>query len=122
MADVMLDAAGHDSAAFFALAHHPAIHDSILGFHAQQGIEKALKSALFRRQVLVPRTHRLGQLPQALSDANIAAPPHADTIDTLDPYAVQARYAALSAGPLDRAAAACWLKDVPAWAAGFATP
>ena len=119
MADLMLQAARRDAAAYAALCQHGRIHDSILGFHAQQGIEKALKSTLFRRGHLVPRTHNLGQLLQALADAGIAAPPHADHIDTLDPYAVQARYGALDAGPLDHQAVTTWLNDVLAWATGF---
>jgi hypothetical protein len=119
MADVMLAAARHDSAAYFVLVAHPAIHDSILGFHAQQAVEKALKSVLFGHGVMVPRTHHIAQLLDALADAGIAAPPHAETIDLLNPYAVQARYGALDAGALDRHAVGSWLRDVLDWATGF---
>ena len=119
MSGVMLESAGHDLAAYFALVQHADIHDSVLGFHAQQGIEKALKAALFKHSVFVPKTHSLGYLLQALSDANIEAPPHADAIDTLDPYAVQARYGALGNSPLDRLAVGTWLKAVVDWATGL---
>ena len=122
MGDLMLQAARRDAAAYAALCQHGGIHDSILGFHAQQGIEKALKSTLFRRGHLVPRTHNLGQLLQALADAGIAAPPHADVIDTLDPYAVQARYGALDAGSLDHRDIGVWLIDVLDWAATHKAP
>lgn len=119
MADLMLVSAQRDAAAYFALVDNVGIHDSILGFHAQQVIEKAIKAALFKHGVQVPRTHDIGQLLDALGDAAIAAPPHADALDILNPYAVQARYGALDAGALDRGLTAGWLKDVVAWAAGF---
>ena len=119
MSNVMLESAGYDVGAYFALVQRIDIHDSILGFHAQQGIEKALKAALFKHSVFVPKTHSLGYLLQALSDANVEAPPHADLIDTLDPYAVQARYGALGIGALDRLIVGTWLKDVVDWAAGL---
>ena len=75
MSTVMLESAGYDVGAYFALVQRTDIHDSILGFHAQQGIEKALKAALFKHSVFVPKTHSLGHLLQALSDANVEAPP-----------------------------------------------
>ena len=75
MSNVMLESAGYDVGAYFALVQRTDIHDSILGFHAQQGLEKALKAALFKHSVFVPKTHSLGHLLQALSDANVEAPP-----------------------------------------------
>jgi HEPN domain-containing protein len=116
MADVMLEAASHDAAAYRALVRNTGIHDSILGFHAQQAVEKALKAVLFRHGVLVPRTHHIDQLLDALADAGVPAPPHADTIDTLNPYAVQARYGTLHTAALDRKVVAAWMHEVLAWA------
>ena len=116
MAGVMLELARRDAAAYQALVQHEAIHDSILGFHAQQLIEKAIKAVLFKHGVFVPRTHSIAQLLDVLDDAAIPAPPHADEIDTLDPYAMQARCDALDAGSLDRQVIGVWLNDVLAWA------
>ncbi len=125
MAGVMLVSARRDAAAYQALVGSAAIHDSILGFHAQQAVEKAIKAVLFGRRMHVPRTHNIAQLLDALVDASIIAPPHADVLDMLNPYAVQVRYGTLDAGSLDRQLAQQWLSDVLTWAdlqAGFAGP
>ena len=119
MADLMLESARRDATAYLALVQHAEIHDSILGFHAQQAVEKAIKAALFKHGVMVPRTHNIAQLLGAIGDAAIAEPPHANALDMLNPYAVLARYGSLDAGVLDRPIAEIWLKDVLAWAAGF---
>jgi HEPN domain-containing protein len=117
MAELMLESARRDAAAYFALMQHAGIHDSILGFHAQQVVEKALKSALFARGLFVPKTHNLAQLLDALADAAVAPPPHASELDTLNPYAVQARYGTLDVGALDRDAVGLWLTEILDWAA-----
>lgn len=114
MAGEMLAAARRDAAAYQALVENAAIHDSILGFHAQQVVEKALKAALFN---FVPRTHNIAMLLDVIEDAAIPAPPHADEIDALNPYAVQARYGTLDAGALNRQVVGMCLNDVLAWTA-----
>jgi HEPN domain-containing protein len=119
MADLMLESARRDAVAFFKLVQDSDVHDSIIGFHAQQAVEKALKAALFKRAVPVPRTHRIGDLLDTLHDAGIGDPPHADSLDELNPYAVQARYGTLESEPLDRAVAAVRLTAVMAWASTF---
>ena len=117
MAVEMLASAQRDAAAYRALVGNAGIHDSILGFHAQQVVEKALKAALFKHGVHVPRTHNIAQLLDVLNDATMLAPPHASAIDALNPYAVEARYGTLDTGPLERQLVAVWLNDVLAWAA-----
>ena len=116
MADLMLTSAKRDAAAFLALVGNTEIHDSILGFHAQQVVEKAIKTVLFKQGVMVPRTHNIAQLLVTLSDAGISAPPHANALDALNTYAVAARYGALDAGELDRAETTAWVNDLLAWA------
>jgi len=44
MAGVMLESARRDAAAYQALVRNAAIHDSILGFHAQQVVEPGNRS------------------------------------------------------------------------------
>ncbi len=119
MADVMLEAARRDAAACLALINIPDIHDSMVGFHAQQVVEKSIKAALFKHGVMVPKTHNIALLLDTLPQAGIAAPPHADVLDMLNPYAVAARYGALDVGPLDRAITAKWVAAVLAWAASL---
>lgn len=119
MADLMLEAARRDAAACLGLMEIAGIHDAIIGFHAQQVVEKGIKSALFKHGATVPKTHNIAQLLYTLAEAGVAQPPHADMLDMLNPYAVAARYGALDVGPLDRAVTTIWVTDVLAWAAGF---
>ena len=116
MAVVMLESAQRDAAAYQALVRNAEIHDSILGFHAQQVVEKALKAALFKHGVHVPRTHNIAQLLDVLDDAAVLAPPHADWIDELNPYAVAARYGLVEAGRLDRQRTLAAIAELLAWA------
>ncbi|WP_157265893.1 HEPN domain-containing protein [Azohydromonas aeria] len=116
MVSTLLEAARRDAVVFFKLVDDVEVHDSMLGFHAQQAIEKALKAVLSRHGVLVPRTHRIDQLLDVFQDGALPLPPHAQNLDEFNPYAVQARYGALDTGPLDRLLAAEWLKDVMDWA------
>jgi hypothetical protein len=71
---------------------------------------------LFKHALLVPRTHNIAQVLDVLHDAAIPAPPHADKLDVLNRYAVQARYGTLDAGPLDRQVVEVWLNDLLSWA------
>lgn len=116
MADLMLASALRDAAAYSALVDNAGIHDAILGFHAQQVVEKSIKAVLFMQGVMVPRSHNIAQLLDVLGDAGISAPPYADTLDALNPYAVAARYGALDAGDLDRTITTAWVEGVLAWA------
>ena len=106
----------------------PGISESILGFHAQQAVEKLIKALLSHLNVSYERTHDLGRLttlllaagerlpqtPLALSDLNdfavvyrydllfqFAAPDKADMIETvrLIREHIVARITALSATP-----------------------
>ncbi len=58
MASEMLEAARRDAAAYRALVQNAAIHDSILGFHAQQVVEKAIKAVLSSKSVAPGRPDR----------------------------------------------------------------
>jgi HEPN domain-containing protein len=85
MAALLLETARRDVVVFLKLVHDAEVHDSMVGFHAQQAIEKALKAVLFTQGVLVPRTHRIDELLDAFHDASIPAPPHAESLDELNP-------------------------------------
>lgn len=74
----------------------------ILGFHAQQAVEKALKAVLSLHAVEYPRTHNLAMLLELLRRAAIALPPDGDELVRLIPFGVVARYeAAVSAAGID---------------------
>ena len=112
----LLASAGHDRAAWQLLARDPAMHDSMLGFHAQQMIEKCLKAVLAHRGVAFRRTHDLSELLDLMADQLALQPPHADRLDELNPYAVEARYGWPFDSRLDRAQTETWLDAVMAWA------
>jgi len=64
----------------------------VLGFHAQQAVEKALKAVMTGCGIEYPRTHNLVMLVEMLRRARVALPPDADTLGQLVPFGVLLRY------------------------------
>ncbi|MBU6994069.1 HEPN domain-containing protein [Ferrovum myxofaciens] len=64
----------------------------VLGFHAEQAVEKALKAVLSNANVVYPRTHNLVMLVELLRQAQQTLPPNADELGQLVPYGVVLRY------------------------------
>lgn len=52
-----------DEIALEKLADDPDVPDDLIGFHAQQALEKLLKAALAHAGVAPPRIHDLGAAP-----------------------------------------------------------
>lgn len=102
LAQRFLALAEQDRGVFEKLADDPAMPDAAVGFFAQQTAEKSLKAVLVRHGVEFRRTHDLAELLDALADATGLAPPHADTLDELNPYAVEFRYGLVEPRGLDR--------------------
>lgn len=97
---------------------NPDISDGIIGFHAQQAIEKWLKAAMALHGIRQARIHDLGRLLQILEKEGVALPENASRLDELTIYAVPLRYDdLLDAEPLDREDAEQIIRDVEAWAA-----
>jgi HEPN domain-containing protein len=115
LAEILLTTAERDRQAFAKLAEDLNLHDSLCGFHAQQAVEKGLKAVLAHAGVVFRRTHDIAELLDLLDDAGIEAPPHADHLDELNPYAVEMRYGLLGVSGLDRQEVAQWLRDVLQW-------
>ena len=61
-------------------------------FHAQQAVEKALKSALLAANVDFPFTHDLEELLDIIDQAGIDMPHELKEVGALTPYAVESRY------------------------------
>ena len=118
VARLLLEAASRDLRACEALAAVADVHDSMVGFHAQQTIEKSLKAVLARTGVAVRRTHDIATLLDTMTDVSLPLPPHAERLDRLQPYAVDARYGLVQPGPLDRDETTRMVADVWRWAAG----
>ena len=116
VARLMLAAARRDEQAYRTLAAVPEMNDAAIGFHAHQCVEKALKAVLTHKGVVFRRTHDMAELLDLLSDAGIASLPHADLLDELNPYAVEARYALVEPTGLDRERTTRMVGAVLGWA------
>ena len=64
----------------------------VLGFHAQQGVEKALKAVLSDAGLAYPRTHNRVMLAELLRTGALPLPPDAEDFGSLVPFGVALRY------------------------------
>lgn len=116
-AAVLARKAEADAIAVRELAGNPEITDEIVGFHAQQAIEKWLKALMARRGMDETRIHDIGRLLQLLLNDGAELPDNAEQLDDLTIYAVPMRYdELLDAEPLDREATVELIQRVGAWA------
>jgi len=102
IAQLLLDAARQDLAACQLLSAGAGIGDAVVGFHAQQAVEKSLKAVLSAHRIEFRRTHDLVTLLDLLQDNHLPPPPEAAWLDELNPYAVEARYGTIEAEGLAR--------------------
>lgn len=91
-ADALLGKARDDGYVVRHMSADSSAPDWIIGFHAQQAVEKAIKSVLTRHEVEFPRTHNLSMLIELLRQHGIAVPPDADDLARLTPFGVALRY------------------------------
>jgi len=89
------------------------IDDNIIGFHAQQAVEKALKVAVVLAGVELPRTHDLEFLASLVQGAGDEVPDTLADTEWLTPWAADLRYD--EPLPLDRAAALALAESAVAW-------
>lgn len=78
--------------------------DDVVGFHAQQAVEKALKVGLTLAGIAFPRTHDLDFLIARATADSVELPSAFEQADWLTPWAAQLRYDEAPAA-LDRDAA-----------------
>jgi HEPN domain-containing protein len=88
----LLSLAREDLAAAEALDRAERVSDAPVGFHAQQAVEKAFKSAIAGRESDFPFTHDIGLLMQLCQDAGLELPNDLAEADRLTPYAAAIRY------------------------------
>jgi HEPN domain len=81
-----------DEIALKKLGDDPDVPDDLIGFHAQQALEKLMKAALAHAGVAPPRIHDLGKLLSLLAGADMAAPVSVDEARVMVPWAVEFRY------------------------------
>jgi HEPN domain-containing protein len=117
LAGLLARKAQEDATAVRQLAPNLEIADGIVGFHAQQAIEKWLKAVMALRGMRQARIHDIGRLIQLLENDGAELPADADQLDELTIYAVPLRYdELLDAEPLDRDATVRLVDEVGTWA------
>ena len=123
---LLLTAASRDLRALQGMTDPGVFADEILGFHAQQAAEKALKAWLSALDVEYPRTHDLTMLLAllALLEAHAQDVNLLFDIVELNSYAVQYRYGAFDdmGSPIDRAAVIARVRDLIAVVGSKAQP
>lgn len=118
-AEMLLRRAQGDLQACRALADDMEIDDSIIGFHAQQAVEKALKVAVVLAEVELSRTHDLELLVEQVQASGTTIPEELASIDWLTPWAAELRYD--EPAPLDRTAAIAVAESASGWATSLLT-
>lgn len=116
-ADALLRRSKGDLQACRVLADDADIDDNIVGFHAQQAVEKALKAALVLTETELPRTHDLELLVELVQASGIEVPDELTSVEWLTPWAAELRYD--EPAPLDRAAALSVAERASDWAAAL---
>lgn len=115
--------ASNDATAAREFADNPDISDEIIGFHAQQAVEKWLKAVMASLGLPQQRTHDVDQPCRILEEQGVDLPvPRSHLAEQTD-FAVPLRYEdLLDAEPLDRRAAVAVVVEVGAWAASRVHP
>lgn len=116
LAQTLLAKAAGDEIVLSKLIRDAETPDEVLGFHAQQAVEKLLKAVLATRRVDHPRTHDIDRLLEIVAEAGIELPQNAETLDALTPWAAAFRYEDASAERLDRSKALDAVTQVRTWA------
>lgn len=104
-------------AAAEALLDVASVTDAIVGFHAQQAVEKALKAVMIQREIDFRFNHDLAYLIELLEADGVAVPPALTDADRLSAYAVRLRYDEVPGELVTRAEALVIATAAIAWAA-----
>lgn len=115
VARVLLKKARQDEALVRKIGSDTDIADEIVGFHAQQAVEKYLKAVLSARETPYKKTHELSYLVE-LIDEETDAPAALEQADTLTDWAVEIRYGGDDPPALDRHAALALVVQLREWA------
>jgi HEPN domain-containing protein len=118
-AQILIRKAAQDEFVLSKLISDPESPDEVIGFHAQQAVEKLLKAVLSSRSVTYRRTHDLVELMDLLKAEHVSFPVELEEVRRLGPFAVEFRYGDVpeeSPQPLDRPWAASCVTKVKTWA------
>lgn len=115
-ASVLLSKASEDLDAVDALVDLAHIGDAVIGFHAQQAVEKAMKAVLAAHGEVFPWTHDLRHLLERLEDVGVHVSDELREVRRFGPWAVEYRYGESLDASLDREAAPRLVAMFVAWA------
>ena len=115
LAELLSTKARGDEIVLTRLLDDSEVPDEVLGFHAQQAVEKLLKAALATVGGLPPRTHDLARLNDLVIAAGLGPPEAARDARRLAPWAVDMRYDDFLGEGLDREWARRVVSDVRTW-------
>jgi HEPN domain-containing protein len=116
LAHVLLSRAIDDETLIQKVSADMDVADAIVGFHAQQAVEKLIKAVLAARGVAFMKSHALSYLIGLVEENKIAAPQALSEADVLSPWAVEFRYEGEEPPALDRSAALVLVGQVRTWA------
>jgi uncharacterized membrane protein (Fun14 family) len=118
LARVLLAKAADDEALVRKVSSDSDISDAIVGFHAQQAVEKQIKAVLAVRGIPFVKSRALSYLIGLIEENQITAPSALEQADTLSPWAVEFRYEGEEPPALDRAGALTLVEQLRHWAEG----
>ncbi|HEV3319515.1 MAG TPA: HEPN domain-containing protein [Solirubrobacteraceae bacterium] len=116
LARVLLARAIEDETLVRKVSPDTDIADAIVGFHAQQAVEKLIKAVLAARGVAFMKSHALSYLVGLVEESKIEAPGCLFEADVLSPWAVEFRYEGEEPPALDRSGALTLVEQVRGWA------
>ncbi|HEY5193233.1 MAG TPA: HEPN domain-containing protein [Solirubrobacteraceae bacterium] len=116
LAEQLLRRAADDEAAARAMLPLESVTNAIMGFHAQQAVEKSLKAVLAARDVDFPFIHDIGGLADLCQEAGVSLPEELAGVDGLTPYAAGLRYDDDQPGVVSRETALNWATASVDWA------
>jgi HEPN domain-containing protein len=115
---ILLKKAEEDAIAVREFARNPDIGDSIIGFHAQQAVEKWLKAVTAANGVRHSAIHDIDRLIELAEAIGIEVSLDRDRLAVLTQYAVPFRYdELLDAESLEREVLVALVDEVAAWVA-----
>lgn len=115
---ILLKKAEEDATAVREFAGNPEIADSIIGFHAQQAVEKWLKAVTAASGVRHSAIHDIDRLIEIAEAAGVEVSLDRDRLTVLTQYAVPLRYdELLDAESLEREILIALVEEVAEWVA-----
>lgn len=117
VAEILRKKAQADFNAAVVLANaDPPMDDETVGLHLQQAVEKAAKALMTWKNIKYPFTHDIDTLLRMLTARGCPVPGQFSDLDTLTPFATQARYErAVPPGSFDRSAFVGLARDFLVW-------